>query len=204
MITRSVEVLRTNGSPLCSLPDLPDDRHYHTQSGLMACGGGSDSTSLSCVSLSPGGWSKTHDLYRTRFKHSAWSSGTPHLILMGGPFEIGITTEILTVYGTSQEHFQLKYDTKYSFIHYFYKNSQFLNHNSQACTIELEDQVIVTGGISPSNVVHVYDNNGWLMNLPDLKQGRNSHACGHYVDHRNNLVRGCYEMNLIMKQNKPR
>ena len=115
VVTRSVEVLRTDGSPWCSLPDLPDDRHHHTQSGLITCGGGSNPTSQSCVSLSPssGVWSKTQNLTRTRLSHSAWSSGTPHLILMGGfGSGIGITTEILTAYGTSLEHFPLKYDTE--------------------------------------------------------------------------------------------
>ena len=111
MNTRSVEVLRTDGSPWCSLPDLPDDRHHHSQSGLIACGGGHDPASRSCVSLSSGVWSYTQSLARTRVSHSAWSSGTPHLILMGGfPSSIGTTTELLTVYGTSLEHFPLKYD----------------------------------------------------------------------------------------------
>ena len=106
-----MEVLRSDGSPWCSLPDLPDDRQHHTQSGLIACGG--RPAALSCVSLSSGVWSRTHNLTRKRVSHSAWSSGTPHLILMGGfGSGIGTTTELLTVYGTSLDHFPLKYDTE--------------------------------------------------------------------------------------------
>ena len=49
---RSVEALRGDGTPLCSLPPLPDDRYFHTQSGLLACGG--DTTPTSCLSLTQG------------------------------------------------------------------------------------------------------------------------------------------------------
>ena len=36
---RSVEALLSNGSSLCSLPDLPAIHWDHTQSGLVTCGG---------------------------------------------------------------------------------------------------------------------------------------------------------------------
>ena len=37
---RSVEVLRSDGSPLsCNIPKMPNDRYWHTQSGLRVCGG---------------------------------------------------------------------------------------------------------------------------------------------------------------------
>ena len=32
----SVEVLREDGSPWCSLPDFPDNRHLHSQTGLLS------------------------------------------------------------------------------------------------------------------------------------------------------------------------
>ena len=34
------ELIWPDGGPLCSLPDLADDREDHTQSGLVACGTG--------------------------------------------------------------------------------------------------------------------------------------------------------------------
>ena len=36
----SVELLSSNGTRLCSLPNLPAPRHYHSQTGLLSCGGG--------------------------------------------------------------------------------------------------------------------------------------------------------------------
>ena len=49
---RSVEALWSNGSSLCSLPDLPDDHYVHTQSGLVTCGGYSrEGGETSCYTL---------------------------------------------------------------------------------------------------------------------------------------------------------
>ena len=48
-----MEALRGDGSPLCSLPPLPDDRYFHTQSGLLTCGG--DTSPTSCLTLTQGG-----------------------------------------------------------------------------------------------------------------------------------------------------
>ena len=37
---RSVDVLRSDGSPLpCNIPNMPNARYWHTQSGLRVCGG---------------------------------------------------------------------------------------------------------------------------------------------------------------------
>ena len=69
---------------------------------------------------------------------------------------------------------------------------------SGACTIELNDKVVVTGGVSTGNyfsedyyvrrLVSVYNIGGWLEDLPDLNIGREQHGCGHYVDNNNNMV----------------
>ena len=60
---------------------------------------------------------------------------------------------------------------------------------SDACTIQLEDWVVVTGGTDrPDSTVSVYDVNGWVEDLPDLNQGRDEHGCGYYVDSSNNIV----------------
>ena len=55
----SVEVLHSDGSPWCSLPRLTEDRIHHSQTGLEACGGSSESSATSsssttCVTLSAG------------------------------------------------------------------------------------------------------------------------------------------------------
>ena len=73
----SVEVLRSDGSPWCSLPDIPGRwaREGHTQSGLVACGGTSWSgTNNNCYTFSSGSWTWSHALSPLRWHHSAWSS----------------------------------------------------------------------------------------------------------------------------------
>ena len=52
--------------------------------------------------------------------------------------------------------------------------------------------MIVTGGVSRAKV-HVYEEQGHVMDLPDMVQGRQAHACGAFVNgagHRVYLVTG--------------
>ena len=54
-----------------------------------------------------------------------------------------------------------------------------------ACSIQLEESVIITGGYSSSNVrnrVQQYNLAGSMGRLPDLRTGRRLHACGQYLD----------------------
>ena len=70
---------------------------------------------------------------------------------------------------------------------------------SYACAIELEDRVILTGGVSRAKV-HVYNQEGYVMDLPDLVQGRQAHACGYFVNdagHRVHLVTGGYSDDFL-------
>ena len=39
-VKTSVELLSSNGTRLCSLPNLPEKRFDHSQTGVLACGGG--------------------------------------------------------------------------------------------------------------------------------------------------------------------
>lgn len=74
--TRAVEVLTSLGQYLCSLPDLPDPRHSHSQTGLVTCGGGE--TPASCLTFSPasGAWAASHTLAKPgREAHSSWATG---------------------------------------------------------------------------------------------------------------------------------
>ena len=106
----SVEVLHSDGSPWCSLPDLPEARFGHTQTGLEACGGSDSSgmTETTCVTLSGGNWSLSHQLAEGKRSHSSWASpiGT---ILMGfwsnGTLLDENTRDSVVI-------FPLKYDTK--------------------------------------------------------------------------------------------
>ena len=110
---RSVEALWSNGSSLCSLPDLPYDYYYHTQSGLVTCGGGSSTlTETSCYTFTNGVWTKSHTLRYGRSGHSSWTSPMG-IVLMGGE-DTGsrTTTELLTDDGQSTDYFSLKYSTE--------------------------------------------------------------------------------------------
>ena len=59
---------------------------------------------------------------------------------------------------------------------------------SLACSIELEDMVVVTGGCCAINRVMAYNNDGPMYRMPDMPTAREKHACSHYVDSNNNLV----------------
>ena len=61
-----------------------------------------------------------------------------------------------------------------------------------ACSIEMGDHVIVTGGSFDSHVraeVSVYNAQGWLEDYAGLNTGRKEHGCGHYINGDNNVVR---------------
>ena len=56
-----------------------------------------------------------------------------------------------------------------------------------ACSIELEDQVIVTGGYYTKNTVSIYNDAGWVKDLANLNTGRRGHSCSHFTSD-NDLV----------------
>ena len=110
----SVELLHSDGSPWCSLPQLPEGRAAHTQTGLEACGGDPRSAYplSSCVKLSGGSWTPSHQMVEPRYDHSSWASPAGTL-LMGGGYYTRSTTELLdTTTGDSLLNFPLKYDTQ--------------------------------------------------------------------------------------------
>ena len=133
---RSAELLRMDGSSLCSLPDLPEDHRGHTQSGPVTCGG-FDSTKTSCFTLTSEGWKLSHSLIYQRYFHSVWSSPLG-VILMGGKWGSGMTTELLTDDGKSTELFPLKYDTEYSSTLKEWNISKITPNFRGSCSIQLE------------------------------------------------------------------
>ena len=93
-VRMSVELLSINGTRLCSLPDLPAIRFYHSQTGLLTCGGGySNSERKSCVTLACGLWKKSHTLGQSRVGHAAWAS--PQGVRIMGSEISPNTTELL-------------------------------------------------------------------------------------------------------------
>ena len=128
---RSVEVLHSDGSPWCALPDLPKTRYAHTQTGLEACGGLTsdygisydddmeydedfDAPKVTCVRFSGGSWNQSYGLEVWRSSHSSWASPVGILIMGAERGPDTKTTEILNDShdGESVPHFPLKYTIK--------------------------------------------------------------------------------------------
>ena len=120
MDDKSVEVLHSDGTPWCSLPDLPEERSYHAQTGLLACGGVSNEKiwTTSCFKFSEGKWKPSHKLKKERDSHSSWASPAGTVLMGGVDVEssqniIGKTTELLDDTSSvpiSIMHFPLKYE----------------------------------------------------------------------------------------------
>ena len=50
-----------------------------------------------------------------------------------------------------------------------------------ACSIEFDDQVIVTGGYYTKNTVSIYNDDGWVQDLANLTTGRYLHSCSYFT-----------------------
>ena len=80
---RSVEAISSDGSPLCTLPDLPDDRRQHTMDNEIICGG--FGTQSSCLYYVAGKWVEyINDLQIKRTAHVSWRRPDNDVILIGG------------------------------------------------------------------------------------------------------------------------
>ena len=115
---KSVEVILGDGTT-CSLPDLPANTEYHSQSGLVTCGGGTDLSvgvdDTYCTTFTNGSWITTHNLTVPRRFHTSWNSDMG-IILIGGAYFDNATrsTELLSnTSSTSTLEFALPYDTRY-------------------------------------------------------------------------------------------
>ena len=105
---KSVELLYTNGSRICNLPDLPYDRYLHSQTGLTLCGGRHDPESTNCQTLSStGSWEETHTLSMRRASHCAWNSPQGIILIGGRDSGAGTTSVILLESGDTNPGFNL-------------------------------------------------------------------------------------------------
>ena len=60
---------------------------------------------------------------------------------------------------------------------------------SRACSIEEVDTVTMTGGAAKKTQVTRYAEDGTSQSLPNLNDGRENHACGHYTTSDNAIVK---------------
>ena len=51
------------------------------------------------------------------------------------------------------------------------------------------DTITLTGGLATQHLVYMYGPDGFSLELPRLRQGRHSHACGVYWDTAGSKVR---------------
>ena len=51
-----------------------------------------------------------------------------------------------------------------------------------ACSIELPEMFILTGGRYTLTTVSRYTTSGWMEDLPELNDGRYSHGCGYFYN----------------------
>ena len=59
---------------------------------------------------------------------------------------------------------------------------------SHACAIEETETVTITGGSESKTSVTRYQEDGSSTSLPDMKNGRFRHACGHFTNSANSIV----------------
>ena len=77
------------------------------QSDFLVCGGPEGTPqSKTCLSLTAGGWVKTHDLQQERVKHISWTTGEG-TVLIGG-YKSQFTTEIVKQPGVVETSFELR------------------------------------------------------------------------------------------------
>ena len=106
-IKKSVEALTPDGIPLCTLPDLPEERFYHTMDDHILCGGYNSQSS--CLYYVAGKWTKyRNDLKFKRTIHVSWRRQDNEVILFGGEYSKK-TSEVVSSSG-QQEGFNLQHE----------------------------------------------------------------------------------------------
>ena len=104
---KSVEAITTDGTPFCTLPDLPDERRRHTMDNYIICGGyPAQSAQSSCHYFIAGEWTKYgNDLKTKRFNHVSWRRQDGEVVLLGGQ-NSKKTSEVVSSSGHQKGNFQ--------------------------------------------------------------------------------------------------
>jgi len=167
------ELLSPNGTHICELERMPEKRFKHTQSGLISCGGNGNGPGYSCLSFAGGSWKKHGTtLVSRRVSHNSWNQGDK-VMLIGG-YSSPKTTETISSNGIHQATFNLEHSSR------------------NTCVISLNNSFVVTGGKPArdiiTKIVTLYNDAGYVRELPELAQGRWSHSCGFYVNKEHKIV----------------
>ena len=125
---QNIEIFNLKSNKQCQLSfDLPDERYWHTevfsrsiaqiidyrrlyyQNGPILCGGGKSASLKTCLTMSNGEWSVSHNLKYSRYFHTSWDTPDGGVLLIGGKNSKN-TTELLNDNRGSQEMFNLTHD----------------------------------------------------------------------------------------------
>ena len=110
-VGKRVELLNPDGTHMCELESLPDERTEHTQSGLITCGGHFTQDSCLIFSFSSRTWqSHGSTLMQPRYGHSSYRRKNTTL-LIGGDESLN-TTEMISMDGTQRPSIKLNHFTR--------------------------------------------------------------------------------------------
>ena len=114
---KSAEVYLPDGVSACVLPDLPDSRQYHTQDGLLLCGGYCGSDDLTCLSCrrwnnDTGAWDLvTESLTEERWRHTSWTPADGSVTYLMGGVVSDNTSDVINKDNVVTSSFPLQYRT---------------------------------------------------------------------------------------------
>lgn len=190
----SVELFSLKTLSSCTLPSLPSEAYGHSQYQNLVCGVGLGRKE--CWTLKDGNWITSHYLSHDRLGSSLWPVDDGHILLGGtGGTENIVFYSLLRANDRNSESAQTTQTTASDSAVLLSSHSEDVRQmftlkykTNEACVIPDEDSVVVTGGYYSRNKVTRYYRNGTSTSLPDLQDGRNGHACGHYVDSNNKKV----------------
>jgi len=162
----TAEIFNPKSGRSCKIGDIPVATRFLSLCGNLACGGFRHDKSCSRFD-GPGTFTALSvTLREQRSGHLCWQLQSGSVLLLGGVHS-GSTTEKLAADGSlSTPDFNLPYNI------------------SNACAIELDGKLIVTGGYYGTVIKTVaeFTETGQVTYLADLQKQRSWHACSKFVD----------------------
>ena len=119
--TRTAEIFDPDSGASCSLPNLMDERAFHTQDGPLTCGGesrpdpGNDdhiTKHKTCFIWMSGAWTLSHSLVHARTGHVSFTTSQGTFLMGGEGFRNDKTSELLKHDGSVEPGFELKHRTQ--------------------------------------------------------------------------------------------
>ena len=99
----------------CSLPNLINDRKFHTQDGPLTCGGepvNQEYKHKPCFMWSSGEWTLSHNLTHARTGHVSLTTSQGTFLMGGEGFRNDKTSELVKQDGLVEPGFELKHRTQ--------------------------------------------------------------------------------------------